>query len=254
MKTWSNFVNLLKAIFRKWPPIYELARRIYYWLNYLFARWIVGSKLNDWKWMHKNDISLNEFAESILHPHRDYFLKRVVSQSSSFQSVLEIGCNAGQNLRVLAERYPNVLFYGIDINPHFIEKGKEWLAKDSITNVRLQEGNAGCLTAFNSRSIDITFSDAILIYLGPDRIDQAIQEMIRVTRKAILFNEWSLEMHEPNKLHEWFYGHWVHNYRALLSKYVPTDRIHTSKIPQNHWDKGGGWERYGTLIIVNLED
>ena len=166
-------------------------------------------------------------------------------------TVLEIGSNAGQNLFLLAQRFPEARFYGIDINSRFIEAGRNWLADNGITNVSLTVKRADRVSDFADQSFDIVFTDATMMYIGPDKIRRLLREMKRVACKAILMNEWHLERANSANPSLWYDLHWVHNYRLLLEGLVPPDKISIAKLPEELWG-AGGWEEYGSLVEIDV--
>lgn len=241
----------LKECLKRWPRGYVRFRAIYYALLYLGETQILGSRIHEWIWRRRHEPSLVELTASAAHPHRDFLISQI-AKWTPFESVLEIGCNAGQNLLLLAGKFPGVIFRGIDINPRFIEVGKEWCAREGVKNVLLQVGRADDLASFADRSVDITFTDATLMYVGPDKIGRTFQGIKRVTRKALVFNEWSLDVTDSSERSLWYDFHWVHNYSLLLEKHVAGSKIRMTRLPKNMWARGGGWEKYGALVEVDL--
>ena len=115
------------------------------------------------------------------------------------------------------------MMMGIDINSMTVQKGNEWLAQEGISNVKLLEGKAGELGCFKDKSFDIVFTDAVLIYIGPDKIKDVMGEMIRLTRKALILMEW--HSFEPERkdlkgLGVYHSGYWIRDYAALLKQFV----------------------------------
>jgi hypothetical protein len=104
---------------------------------------------------------------------------------------------------------------------------------------------------FDDRTFDIVFTDATMMYIGPDKIRRLLREMKRVACKAILMNEWHLERATSANPSLWYDLHWVHNYRLLLEGLVPPDKISVIKLPKQLWG-AGGWEEYGSLIEVDM--
>ena len=240
-----------KRVIRRFPSFYECLRNTYYHIFYSAETLCLGSKIHEWRWKNKRITSDSAFIASMKHPHREGLLKKF-KQYQPIETVLEVVCGSGQNLVMLAREFPNVSFYGIDINSSFIEAGKNWCAQSGIKNVSLQLGNADDLSMFTNRSVSITFTDATLIYIGPDKIEQALSEMKRITSKMLLFNEWHSDGPNHDQQSCWYYGHWVHNHRALIEKIFPSAQCHITKVPGNLWESGGGWEMYGSLVEVNL--
>jgi SAM-dependent methyltransferase len=122
-----------------------------------------GTRIHEWAWRYFHRISSEEIVKSALHPHRSFLINRIGSYRP-FSTVLEIGSNAGQNLFLLALKYPEVEFHGIDINHRFIEVGKNWLAGKGVTNVSLTVGRADRIDNFSNHNFDIVFTDVTLVY------------------------------------------------------------------------------------------
>ncbi len=199
--------------------------------------------------IYKSSDWAKDCFESLNHPHRPLLLEKILAYAP-LESILEIGCNRWPNLYLLAQRLPQAELHGIDINPKAIEIGKEWVAKAGFKTIHLSVGKADKLERFADKSIDLVFTDAILIYLGPDKIQKVVREMQRIARKALVFNEW----HQEDRTGVCFYynGHWVHNYRALLAEHILSpDNIIISKIPKELWG-GTGWEEFGATIEARL--
>ena len=163
-----------------------------------------------------------------------------------FTSVLEIGCGYGPNLEHLARRFPDVQVLGIDINPNSVREGNVRLAELGFNRVRLAMGRADALP-FTDRSIDIVFTDATLLYIGPDKIMKVIAEMTRVSRRALLF----IELHdmESGSRHVYTEDGWVRDYRKLLNHFFSDDSLTLTKIPAGVWSEGR-WARLGYLITA----
>jgi ubiquinone/menaquinone biosynthesis C-methylase UbiE len=166
--------------------------------------------------------------------------------------ILEVGCNCGPNLRLLSEKMPDAELVGIDINPMAIEKGKAWFEREGISNVTLMEGKADALNLFENGHFDLVFSDAVLIYFGPDMIEHVAKEMFRVSGKAIILLEWN-DFSDTNNALGVMQKHWVRNYDALLKSEMPSARITTEKIPEDLWDDSY-WRTYGALVDVRFEE
>jgi ubiquinone/menaquinone biosynthesis C-methylase UbiE len=240
----------LKQCLKRWPRAYTSTQRLYYRLLYFAETSLLGTRINEWAWRYFHKISLDELDKSAAHPHRDFLLKRI-EKYRPFDTVLEIGSNAGQNLLLLSQRFPGAEFHGIDINSRFIEAGRNWLAGYRATNVSLAVKRADQVEDFDDRRFDIVFTDATLMYIGPDKIRGVLGEMKRVTRKAILLNEWHLERLNPENPSLWYDLHWIHDYRVLLEGLVPVEKISITKLPKDLWGEGG-WQEYGSLVEVDL--
>lgn len=154
------------------------------------------------------------------------------------------------------KKFPDAEIRGIDINTVAVQSGNEWLAQEGISNVELLEGKADELRQFRDKSFDVVFTDAVLIYIGPDKIKDVMKEMIRFARRAANL----VEMHcfdakerirDPYGLGI-YYGYRKRDYVALLKQYVWKEQIHVTKIPEDVWpDKN--WKKFGAVIEVVME-
>ncbi len=93
------------------------------------------------------------YWESQQEPYRSFVLGRV--RAYSFGSILEVGCNSGPNLAVLARERPGARMVGVDINAASIHEGSRLLAEEGIANITLLVLKADELTRFPDKSFDI---------------------------------------------------------------------------------------------------
>lgn len=200
-----------------------------------------------WRFRHIFDHSWSESyisQDSINHPHRQLLIEKI-SAYEPFKTALEVGCASGPNLYLLSKKYPYMKLYGTDISKRAIKIGQERFQVQNIKNILLSSQKAENLKQFPDKSIDIIFTDAALIYIGPDKIETVIQEILRVTRKALILNEW----HSNVSLYS-YDSHWIYNWKILLKKFVPEKKIRLTRIPPEIWS--GGWVKYGYIIEVVL--
>ncbi|MFA6190601.1 MAG: class I SAM-dependent methyltransferase [Candidatus Staskawiczbacteria bacterium] len=209
---------------------------------------ILGTKSNELSWRFRHFFD-NEWAKSyisesaIKHPHRKLLVEDI-SKTYPFENVLEVGCASGANLYLLAEKFPKVSFYGIDISKNAIKEGKNFFYRKSFKNIFLQNLGINQLENFTDKSMDIIFTDATIIYIGKDQIEKVFKEMCRIAKKTIIL----CEQHTEGK--SFYDNKWVHNYREIINKVVPQAKIIFTKIPENIW--AGEWAKYGYIIEVKL--
>jgi len=207
---------------------------------------IVGTIIDELYWRSRNNAWAEKYLspQSIAHPHRQFLIGRI-SRYSPFESILEVGCASGPNLYLLAKQFPDVKLYGTDINERAIKIGCRWFAAKGINSLSLSAHKAEDLKSFHDKSIDIIFTDAALICIGPDKIEHVLKEFIRVAKKVLIFNEWHSE--SPASIYN---DHWIHNYRVLLKRFVPENNIRFTKITEDIWT--GDWAKYGYIIEVSM--
>lgn len=202
-----------------------------------------GKGSNDW---------IRGYRDSQNHPHRSFLVETISKFKPS--SILEIGCNCGPNLRLLAKKFPDAKIMGIDINPIAVQKGNEWFAQEGVLNVNLSVGKADELGQFQDKSFDVVFTDAVLIYIGPDKIKDVMREMIRITHRALILAEWhsfESQRKDTNVLGTYHKGIWVRDYVALFKQFVREEQIRITKISEEVWpDKN--WSEVGAVIEVAM--
>lgn len=118
-----------------------------------------------------------------LHPGRLVALEQMGIQPGD--RVLEVGVGTGIN----ASLYPrNCHVTGIDLSTSMLEKARERVAREGVSNVRLIEMDAARLT-FPDDAFDIVYAP-YLVSVVPDPV-QVVREMRRVCRpggKIIVLN------------------------------------------------------------------
>lgn len=237
----------IKALLRQFPGFYSAAQRAFYWCAQFAETRLFGTRFQEWRWKRKPVAGDSVvFGPSYVpHPHRTFLLQRFDSYSP-FQSVLEVGCGRGDNLYLLWKQYPHLALYGIDVNAKAIQNACQW-SRNMHISCRFETGSIYDLSRFSDRSIDIIFSDAALLYVGPDKIEKALREMARVAKKAVILNEWHSESLSGSNPSLYRDAHWVHNYAARFYRIAGVGKVRATSIPQHIWG-GAGWKEYGAVI------
>ncbi len=255
---------------KRWPTLYGFVERLYFTLQPVrLMEFIAGRgawerewakrhlrKGNDWgdkQHTGEDDEWVMGYWDSRNHSHRSFLVERIAT-FYPFASILEIGCNCGPNLYLLAKKFPDIEIVGIDINPRAIQKGNELLAAAGISNVRLLVAKADELGQFQDKSFDIVFTDAVLIYIGPDKIKGIVQQMFRIAQRALILVERQSFEHDhrdPYGLGVYHKDLWLRDYNALLKHLVPEEQIHITKITGDMWPDLG-WQETGAIIEVTL--
>ena len=189
-----------------------------------------------WPESYLSEISLN-------HLHRKILVDVIVKYRP--KSVLEIGCASGPNLVLLSQKLPNVKLKGIDVSAKAIETGQKYLESKNVKNVKLNIGNVLNLKNFPDKSFDVVFTDATLIYVDKNKIENVLKELTRITRKAVILTEWNIESYESH-----YIGHWAHNYKKIFKEIAPGAEIKLTKINPEIWP--GDWAKYGYIIECKI--
>ena len=178
------------------------------------------------------------------HPHRILLVDAIKKYDPS--TILEIGCNCGPNLFLLAKKYPNARIVGIDINKDAVDQGNDFFLEMGIKNVILMVGKADNLGMFDDGQFDVVFTDAVLIYIGPDKIMKVIKEIIRITKKSSILLEWHDEKFDGKGR---FYGHWIRNYIDLILTINPNKKIQIKQLTKEDWPDNN-WIKFGYIVEI----
>lgn len=243
-----------KSLSRRMPATDRFLKRVFYAAREFAERRIVGTSLQAWIWRRKTlfpgDFATG-FRESVDHPHRA-FLVRALFRRHPAGTALEIGCNAGPNLYLIAKQVPQVSLHGVDVNAAAIRQGRAAFTRWGLTNVELHTLEDKPLARFADHSIDVVFSDATLMYVGPDRIREVLSHMLRIARRTVLISEW----HQPpgsggSATGAYLFGHWIHDYETMIREMRPDARIMVNYYPSTSWTDAN-WRRFGALIDADL--
>lgn len=212
------------------------------------AEKVFGTKADElfWRSRHPVDQTWPEkyiSEQSLAHPHRKLLIEKILKYSPA--SVLEVGCASGPNLILLAQKLPQAKLEGIDISLNAVQTGRKYLKLQNIRNVKLEIGNVLNLKKFADKSFDVVFTDAVLIYVDKNKIENVLKELTRVAKKTVILNEW-LTGEEKST----YVGHWAHNYEIFFKKIVPNAEVILTKITPDIWT--GDWEEYGYIIETDL--
>ncbi len=249
----------IKHFLEHWPVLYRIVRKIYIPLAVRYISFIGYLRRNRLPelWAaghyHKGRKVTETVLGSISHPHRAFLVNKVANFSPIY-NILEIGCDTGANLYLLAKRFPDAEIRGLDINTQAVAAGNEWFKREGIPNVQLSVGRAEALGKFPDKSFDVVLTDAVLIYINRDAIYRAFKEMVRVARRGLILVElYDFGEHgrDTQGLGVFAGGLWRRNYRNLLKQFAPEERIRVTRLTEDIWPDAG-WIKHGALIEVTI--
>ena len=97
------------------------------------------------------------------------------------RSVLEFGCNVGQNLAAIHAACPDVQLVGFDINPEAVQLGKE------KTGLDLRLGDERALDAFPDGQFDLVFTVSVIDHVA--NVDEVCRRLLRVAGRHLYLLE-----------------------------------------------------------------
>jgi len=181
--------------------------------NYQEASW--GGEFGD-AYRERNNFSVNELNDLYRTRHgvsrtdlNHAFLSGIVPQDAS---ILEVGCNIGNQLLVLQTMgYTNLS--GIELNAESAQLARE------RTGCPIIQGSATNLP-FKNKSFDLVFTSGVLIHINPSEQVTAMSEIARVSKKWI----WLLEYYSENLTEVEYRGKesllWKNNFAKLYETFT----------------------------------
>lgn len=92
--------------------------------------------------------------------------------------ILEVGCNVGNQLRLLQQMgFTNL--YGLELQPYAVQR-----AKDLTKGINIIQGVADDLP-FKDSYFDLVFTSGVLIHIPPELHEKVMTEMYRCTKKYL---------------------------------------------------------------------
>ena len=168
------------------------------------------------KYTDENDSSNNqEFAKFI----------RDLATSLRSTSVLEVGCNSGNDLKEFSE---NIEVNGVDLNERALD-----IARQKHPSFKFKNGSILNLP-FEDSSIDFVFTHYLLNYVPENEMEKAVKELFRVSKKYILTCELYDENENPieEKNNAWkrnVYKRWLNFQVKIISNVEMHEDIEPKK-------------------------
>lgn len=128
------------------------------------------------------------FAEQEGQPGRTVRSRWLADRVAAYRpdSVLEIGCGYGKQLRALRERLPGVPLVGVDFSPSQLDQARRYLHGCEGVNLLLADGAA---LPFADGSFDLVLTSAVILHNPPSVADRMRREVVRVARRHAAHNE-----------------------------------------------------------------
>lgn len=241
-------LGALKRVIRRAPAIDRLLKRAYYDGREILERRVVGTRLQEYLWQRRDAAGVEESDTSFWlqtrDAHRDVIVA-AVRRRAPIASLLEVGCGPGANLYRLGVESPAATMHGLDINGRVVDTAQARFRRMGMNNVTLAAGRGDVLPVPN-RSFDVVLCDAVLMYVGPDKIDGVLRELLRVARKCVLLSEWQSREGSGSTYH---YGHWIHDYVGKLRGGAA--RVRATRYPDASW-ADRSWREFGSLVEVDI--
>ncbi|MDP4176912.1 MAG: methyltransferase domain-containing protein [Bacillota bacterium] len=139
------------------------------------------------------------------------------------KKILEVGCNVGNQLRLLQQMGFNNL-YGIELQPYAVQR-----AKDLTKGINIIQGVADDIP-FKDEYFDLVFTSGVLIHIAPENLSNVMKEIIRCSKKYI----WGFEYYLETFMEVEYRGNnnalWKGDYSKEYIKYNPELKLIKQKL------------------------
>ena len=122
--------------------------------------------------------------------------------SSSFSSVLEVGCGFGRITKLLLSNFPNITEYlAIDLSPDQIENAKELIRKG--TEMKGQDPTVTFMVSdiqsFQiQKKYDLVIASEVLMHILASEIEEVIAKLVSMSNEHVVNIDW-YEQQKPNR-------------------------------------------------------
>jgi len=116
-----------------------------------------------------------------------------ISLSSSFSTVLELGCGFGRITKLLLSNFPDIQEYtAIDLSSDQIENAKEFVR----SVIETKEHNpltfiVSDIQSFqNDKKYDLVISAEVLLHILPSEIEQVMNKIVNMSNEHVINIDW----------------------------------------------------------------
>ncbi len=154
-------------------------------------------QLGEWGSQFGNDyVGRNDFAEWKIAPGVESF-RRMIG-GLTLDSILEVGSNIGLNLVFI-----DALFGG-KVRLHAVEPNKKAYGRLLTHKINLAKAwnCSGFQLPLADASVDLVFTNGVLIHIAPDDLGPITDEIVRVSKRYVLCSEYFSHTPEEKPYHD----------------------------------------------------
>lgn len=215
-------------------------------------------------WTDRGRVYMDEVLSSGYLDREVFFQDMMIRElrGLEFNSLFEAGCGFGWNIKRAKDDFPAIRVGGVDFSQPQLLNSKKYMDK---YNALVSRGDATQLP-FCDNAFDIGITVGVFMNIHPSKIENALKEMIRVSKKYIVHLEYD-ELHATEELikRRAFKTNIVsHDYKALyqsLGKHIINFKTHIdfSEEFERHnkkiksqlmdWESFEGPEKYIFMVV-----
>ena len=151
----------------------------------------------------QEDLWAGEFGADYIERNRGTSLvasntelfRKVLAATSGVASVLELGCNIGNNLMALRTLLPDADLHGVEINTQAAAEVERW-GGATVEVASILEYQA-------PRTFDLTFTKGVLIHINPDRVRDVYRALVESSNRYVMVCEY----YNPTPVEVSYRGH-----------------------------------------------
>ncbi len=162
---------------------------------------------------------------------REPFWRKLL-EGRPIQTVLEVGCNLGANLRWLSAILPGRQVYGLDVNESALRKVRQDFPDVNAVWSKARE------LPFRDRFFDLTFTCGVLIHQPPESLSYVMSEIVRCSGRYVLAAEYFAETMTEVPYRGQTGALFKANYGGLYLKNHPELRL----VAEGYLGKDQGWD------------
>ena len=134
-----------------------------------------------WAGEFGSEYSLRNRGTDLVVANEELF-RKVLARAEGIHSVLELGCNIGNNLKALGGLLPDAELHGVEINPEAAAEVSAW------GGATVEVGSL--LDRPVDRSYDLTFTKGVLIHVAPERLLDAYRALTQASSRWVMVCEY----------------------------------------------------------------
>ncbi len=176
----------------------------------------------------KGEMGNTYFWEKHDTEHREPWWNAFFDRYPEIETVLEVGCGKGVNLKYMKDR---AVVSGVDINEQALAR----IPKDIPT---LQASAADL--PFEDESFDLVFTSGVLIHAPEFELDLQMSEIVRVSKRYVLAMEY-----DGNEVRGWRWitkdGLWSRDYGGIYQRAYDLKLLEEEEIDEGTWGGVTAW-------------
>lgn len=170
-------------------------------------------------WKERGEVYMDEILNSGYLEREIFYQDMLVDflKTVEFESFFEAGCGFGWNIKRVKKDFPSVRVGGVDFSLGQLKNANRYLVNTGIDVVN----GDNCRLPYKDNAFDVGFSLGVFMNIHPSKIENAVKETIRVSKKYVVHLEYD-ENNTTKDLREKraFKTNIVsHDYQALYKKH-----------------------------------